>query len=269
MIDYVLHKAGKKQLTWVGHSTGNTQIFYGLSFEKARYFASKINLFVALAPLTRVDHVEPWLLQFMASHADTVKYISDKLGWYEIGATWAREGFKTVCGLTPSLCKYTESFFLTHNTELDDPDRFQVYMGHVPGGTSVRAYQHLAQNVVSGKFQLFDHGNSRKNVEEYGSVLPPEVRLKNIQSTDIKIAMFAGTEDEIGDVQDVRWARDILKTESSSNKESGTVVHYEEIRGGYSTFLVGMDMSYLRNLLKLMKQYNPILNPIKVDDMLY
>ena len=80
--------------------------------------------------------------------------------------------------------------------------------------------------------------------------------------------MFAGTEDEIGDVQDVRWARDILR-ESSSNKDSGTVVHYEEIRGGYSTFLVGMDMSYLRNLLKLMKQYNPLSNPINVDNMLY
>jgi len=56
-IDYVLGVTGQEKLSYVGHSEGTTQMFIGASLNQ-EYFKSKVNLFVALAPITRIGHVK-------------------------------------------------------------------------------------------------------------------------------------------------------------------------------------------------------------------
>ena len=41
------------------------------------------------------------------------------------------------------------------------------------------------------------------------------------------------------------------------------LVHYKEYDGGHSTFLVGLDMRYLEDLVPLLNQYNPIPDAIE------
>ena len=55
MIDFVLEKTGQSQLGYVGHSEGTTQLFIGMSM-MPEYFREKLNLFVALAPPTRISN---------------------------------------------------------------------------------------------------------------------------------------------------------------------------------------------------------------------
>ena len=56
MIDFILKTTGKQKLAaYVGHSEGTTQFFIGSSL-KADYYHSKVNLFVAIAPVVRLDH---------------------------------------------------------------------------------------------------------------------------------------------------------------------------------------------------------------------
>jgi lysosomal acid lipase/cholesteryl ester hydrolase len=49
-IDFILAKTGQDKLTYVGHSQGTTQMFIGTSLIPD-YYASTVNLFVALAPV--------------------------------------------------------------------------------------------------------------------------------------------------------------------------------------------------------------------------
>ena len=37
----------------------------------------------------------------------------------------------------PEFCKVAQSFMVTSDHNLDDTDRFQVYMGHFPSGGSL------------------------------------------------------------------------------------------------------------------------------------
>jgi len=55
-IDFVLEKTGQEKLTFVGHSRGTAQIFAGASLIP-EYYKEKLNLFVALAPVTRTTNI--------------------------------------------------------------------------------------------------------------------------------------------------------------------------------------------------------------------
>ena len=62
--------------------------------------------------------------------------------------------------------------------------------------------------------------------------------------------MFVGTEDDLGDLTDARWAR------SEIEKGGNALKHYEEVKAGHATFMVGKDMYYFNNVLKLIDQHN-------------
>jgi len=53
-IDYILAETGQEQLTYIGHSQGTAQAFAGASL-MPEYWTEKVNLFVALAPIARID----------------------------------------------------------------------------------------------------------------------------------------------------------------------------------------------------------------------
>ena len=78
----------------------------------------------------------------------------------------------------------------------------------MPGGGSAKSFLHYAQSISSGKFALFDYGNSLENRYAYGSDTPPEVNLKRIENTEVPIAMYVGNEDDLADIEDSEWVRD-------------------------------------------------------------
>jgi dienelactone hydrolase len=77
---------------------------------------------------------------------------------------------------------------------------------------------------------------------------PAEFQLSNIADTGVPIAMFYAEDDAFSTVDDVEWLRDEL---------GDAVVHYESIRGGHVTFLCAEDMSYLEDMIEVVKVYNP------------
>lgn len=98
--------------------------------------------------------------------------------------------------------------------------------------------------------QLFDWGSKALNKEKYGQETPPIVHLNTI--TDVPIAMFVGTSDDLGDVTDTRWARDSIQSGGDA------IVHYEEMAGGHASFLIGKDMTWVTRAKKLIAHYNPV-----------
>lgn len=55
-VDMVRKHIGKRKLTYIGHSQGATQMFYALSQVNYQWYSERINLFVALAPVTSNSH---------------------------------------------------------------------------------------------------------------------------------------------------------------------------------------------------------------------
>jgi lysosomal acid lipase/cholesteryl ester hydrolase len=55
-IDYILKYTNAEKIeAYIGHSEGTTQMFIGASL-MPNYFKEKVGLFVALAPVVRLDH---------------------------------------------------------------------------------------------------------------------------------------------------------------------------------------------------------------------
>lgn len=63
---------------------------------------------------------------------------------YEFGYP-VKQSAGVVCAIVPSFCQYMEGFITTQNPDFDDPDRFQVYMGHSFAGTNVKSLYHYTQ----------------------------------------------------------------------------------------------------------------------------
>lgn len=55
MINYVLRKTNKSNLTLIAHSLGTTPIFANLA-KQSYLWKTKLNLFIALAPVTKLDY---------------------------------------------------------------------------------------------------------------------------------------------------------------------------------------------------------------------
>jgi len=74
-IDYILYETGLEKLTYVGHSEGTTQMFIGTSL-MPDYFKQKVNLYVALAPVTNLQSYRVPGIQFMlAQHWRLLSYV--------------------------------------------------------------------------------------------------------------------------------------------------------------------------------------------------
>lgn len=64
-IDYVRAFTGNQKVTYVAHSQGTSQMFYQLAKPKNAW-SDKLNLFVALAPVTRLDHSKAELMVYFS-----------------------------------------------------------------------------------------------------------------------------------------------------------------------------------------------------------
>jgi len=123
-------------------------MFVGLS-EKPDYFNDKTSIFVALGPVSKIPHTESGLIQFIVNFYDLIANTAGFWGIDEIlGQSWITSGVTGLfCTHVPVFCELLLSFFTSDDPSLDDNDRYAVYMGHQPNGSSTQALLHYAQNI--------------------------------------------------------------------------------------------------------------------------
>ena len=138
---------------------------------------------MALAPLTKLEHTKSKLLLHLDDYYDWIVWYLNKKDTYEVFGYWWNVLFKIVCGTHLNFCTWTEGYFVTQHPDFDDADRFQVYMGHMPGGTSLKSVLHYVQSIKAGEFQLYDYGTNAKNQEKYGQSSPPTVEMGEIEKS--------------------------------------------------------------------------------------
>jgi hypothetical protein len=83
------------------------------------------------------------------------------------------------CALVEHVCADAMKYVMDADPNMDNYERYDVFIGHDPSGTSLQNMFHWNQIVDSGRFQAYDFGSFSKNMEKYGQPTPPIWDLSN------------------------------------------------------------------------------------------
>ena len=243
-MDYILMKTQKDKLSIIAHSQGTTQTFYAMA-EDPEYFKKRVNLFVALSPMVHMQHIRSALLVLFA-YSPSLQEILMQMHENEMFPAHYMNNskFLQVCEVINEIC-HAGAYILTEDDPyLNDFQRYLVFQSHFPSGTSLRSFIHLGQLIYSGQFRKYDYGIIA-NQKIYGQPFPPEIDIKKLPE-DIPVGLIVGTKDKLGTVQDSEKIRDKL---------GERIVYYGEYELGYSSFFIGKDMAYFRDVLLLLEEH--------------
>jgi len=130
-------------------------MYYGAAMPGLKkYFESKISIFVALGPVTKVSHTSSTIFKLAKDFYVPIDHAASTLGIHELlGKTWLTDrATKLFCNAVPYFCRALQRAVISSDPKADDLDRFQVYMDHEPNGTSVQAILLYAQNMKEDRF---------------------------------------------------------------------------------------------------------------------
>jgi len=206
-IDYVLAKTGQDQLTYVGHSQGTTQMFLGASLNPD-YFKKKVNLFVALGPVTSLNNINVPALRAVSKDWKEVEYLAWDMGAYDLlDANWLEEeATQAFCNqkLAQGLCVDILAYVADANPDVDNLDKFDVFLKDFPAGSGYQNIVYYAQTIQSvGEWLRYDFGGAR-NMDVYGSFYPPKIPIEQLS---IPTALFIGEYDNLATVADNEWLK--------------------------------------------------------------
>jgi len=143
-------------------------MFIGLTMNNA-YFKEKVNVFIALAPVARLDHTMSELLKLTASSVNIIEdVVVDTFHYYDFfPPNWAQDVITEMfCDLLLGICEDFLALFADLDPSVDNMDRINTYLTHVPSGAGYKSFVHYAQFINSKQFQRYDYG-SQMNMKLY------------------------------------------------------------------------------------------------------
>jgi len=237
VIDYVLRTTNQRGLSWVGHSQGTTQMFAALSrqytLQDGRHIADVLDTVAMMAPVAYVHHSTSLLLQVLAGfhveHLDALLGDRDFLG---PKVTVLLHAVSLACKPIPQLCPTVNWPIMGGgNFSNRDPRTYRNATRYDPSDTSVHNLEHWTQLMRKERFGMFDYGK-KVNLQKYNSTSPPHYDLTKISG--VRMAIFNGAHDDIGDLKDVAILLDDLP--------SRTVIFHKELEHyGHMDFIWGKD----------------------------
>ena len=146
VIKYIrdVNKSGEK-IIYFGHSQGATLMLSGMA-EKFDFFKKNIKLFVALAPVARLNYLGSTLLNILSSIS--IHNLMRKTGTYELCP--GSEGTSNCINFMNKNANGLTNFFIglisdTDSKECNDQNSLSVYFKHYPCGTSLKCLMHYVQ----------------------------------------------------------------------------------------------------------------------------
>lgn len=199
-LDYILNNTGLSSLAYIGHSQGTTIAF--AEFSRNQTWASKVNIFIAMAPVTYSGNmISP--LRYIAHFTGEIEFLFKILGVRDFNLPpkiqeWLAE---IACDkmLTEEICANVVFLLCGYDKAQMNETRMPVYAAHIPQGTSVKDLVHWAQAIRSKRFCMYDYGTSG-NQKHYGQNTPPSY---NVSSIAVPTALFYGGNDWLADLKDV------------------------------------------------------------------
>ena len=108
------------------------------------YFNNKVDLFIALAPIVRLDHSTNTAMVAASQIVDPLSTIIETLGIHNLVPRTAviTDLMGYVCKLSPHLCVALEEGFFDWNSEIDNANRYPDKEAHSPSGSGWRNIVH-------------------------------------------------------------------------------------------------------------------------------
>jgi len=202
LINRVLKATNQTSLYYVGHSQGTLTMFSKLSRDPQ--FHHKIKKFFALAPVGTVQYIKGLIEALSGKYLDILKWYYWYYGDSEfVPSEWIISDItKYVCKFGGEFCDYFVMLIMGVDSNQINKDRTDVYMGHIPAGTSTRNFIHWSQMVRSGLLCEYDYGTPQLNTQHYGQATAPLYDVRQIQAT-AKIYLFWSPADWLADQKDV------------------------------------------------------------------
>jgi len=252
-IGYVLNQTKAEKLTYMGWSQGVTQILIAGTLEENQWLKERLNLVIALSPVSYLKHSQSVLLSLLSVSriADAI-YAAYPYDFLDFGSTL--DGIiQLICKLTfGKVCQFSVDLVCGHSP-YDTAEGITNLTAHFPAGTSVKDMKHFAQYIKFDEFTDFDYGciapvlGKCANIDHYGTRSPPKFDLTNF---NLPIALFAGSMDVLVEPRDYNKLQAELPNES---------VVFSKTYGNFShlTWLVGEERSWswFNDVMKLLHQY--------------
>jgi lysosomal acid lipase/cholesteryl ester hydrolase len=195
-IQYILEQTGRSSLTFLGWSQGTTQFFVSMTDARLKsYIERTVNLFVALAPVTWMQHQSSGLLA-------TLTHLP--YGFLEplfpYGFATHKSSQKIICRLTGGrICKIGMGFVFGQS-HLDTAAAILNFTAHFPAGVSAKDLIHYSQLIRSGRFCDYDYTTSGNATQNNDSSM--FARDYDMASIMVPTALFISQNDDMGDVED-------------------------------------------------------------------
>ena len=116
-IDFVRKQTGQDKISYIGHSQGTSQMFSALA-EGHGDLKDKINIFIALCPITNLYHASASFMSFAQSYYSTLESTLSMLSIHEIkGPNWNVVS-NALCLAVP--CGFIDSWSKPSKTHFND-----------------------------------------------------------------------------------------------------------------------------------------------------
>ncbi|RMC11567.1 hypothetical protein DUI87_11687 [Hirundo rustica rustica] len=127
-------------------------------------------------------------------------------------------------------------------------NRIDVYIAQTSAGTSVQNIVHWSQEARSGKFQAYDWGSSKKNMEKYQQTIPP---LYNVEEMMVPTAVWTGGRDLLADPKDATILLSKIKK---------LIYHKKIPEWAHLDFIWGLDapLHVYNEIIDLMQKFLPV-----------
>ncbi|KAG8230453.1 hypothetical protein J437_LFUL009941, partial [Ladona fulva] len=201
-INHVLNVTNQTDLIYVGHSMGTT-MFYVLASTRPEY-TPKIRAMFSLAPVAFMARVKS-PIRFLAPFAEDIDFVLNFLGDGEflpqnkIIKFLSRYGCE-LATIEKEICENIIFAIVGFDSSQFNQALLPIVLGHFPAGSSTKTVLHYAQEIRSGKFQMYDYG-AEKNMKRYGTSKAPEYDLNAIQ---VPISLHYSLNDWLANVDDVK-----------------------------------------------------------------
>lgn len=246
MIDYILAQTGAPSLTVIGFSQGTAQTFAYLSKQPAS--ASKVNLFIALAPvIVPRGFANPVVDTLARARPDFIFLLFGKRQLLPFTLFWRnnlpRANFV-------QLIDYSLKFLFGWDTACMSEKEKPLLYSHIYAHASVKTVVQWFQIIQGKKFQMFDdyksdNISSNSGTESYPGYVLPSYQLQQIKTP---VACFCGGRDTLPHTSD------IAKAIPAGNR---VLVHIEE-KYEHLDFMWAKDVAtkIYPKVLNLLSKYN-------------
>ena len=138
-----------------------------------------MNLFVALGPVTLLNNIKVPLLREISRDWRQIEYLAVKVGAFNLmNFGWLEEdAVQALCNEFAGICDALIRYVAYANTEVDNMDRYDVFLKDFPSGTGYRNIVYYAQSIQNiAEWYRYDYGHIG-NMEHYHQANPPLVPL--------------------------------------------------------------------------------------------